>query len=185
MMKKLIFAVAVLVLVSGGFFYWRDNQADVRELNKTLPDNVRVVKSLIGDEYRVVNKIDGYEFKVPKEWRGVSMIEYMPEVIEKNRTATNIYLEGREESGSIISIDAYKKDQSDINIEAWAKFLFSDYGLSGEFKNEQIGGHEVLSVKELQHLAGAYIYFLDYSKIYVFTSRLEESIRYIIANGKW
>ncbi len=67
-MKKLIFwvvSVAVLVLAAGGFFYWWQNQADVRELNKTLPEGVRVVKSLIGSEYKIVNKIDGYEFKIP------------------------------------------------------------------------------------------------------------------------
>lgn len=63
-MKKIIFSVIALVLVGGGFFYWWQNQADARELNKTLPEGIGVVKSLFGfgDEYKVVNKIDNYSF---------------------------------------------------------------------------------------------------------------------------
>ena len=181
----LVVSVSVLVLVAGGFFYWWQTQADVRALNKTLPEGVRVVKSLLGNEYGVINKIDGYEFKIPMEWKGVKMTEYKPEEVEKNRTASSIYLEGKEGSGSIVSIDAYKKNKSDVSIEEWAKFLFSDYGLSGEFKKEQVGEYNVLSVQEEQHLASAYIYFLNYSKIYVLTSRFDEFIRYIISNGRW
>ena len=67
MKKKIIIIISiVLILVAGGgFFWWNGNQKDVRELNKNLPEGVRVMKSLIGNEYKVVNKIDGYEFKVP------------------------------------------------------------------------------------------------------------------------
>ncbi|MDO8659513.1 MAG: hypothetical protein Q7K54_02830, partial [Candidatus Parcubacteria bacterium] len=68
MIKKIVLLVVVLGLFGGGFFYWWNNQADVRELNKTLPEGVKVVKSFFGGEYKVINKIDGYEFKVPKEW---------------------------------------------------------------------------------------------------------------------
>ena len=40
MVKNIILSVIVLVLIGGGFFYWQQNQADVRELNKTLPASV-------------------------------------------------------------------------------------------------------------------------------------------------
>lgn len=185
MIKRIILVIAVLGLAGGGLFYWWNNQQDVRELNKTLPEGVKVAKSLVGNEYKVVNKIDGYEFKVPKEWRGVKIIEYRPEETERNRTASGVYLEGGEGMRSIISVDAYKKNQPNIDIEEWAESLFDDYGLSAEFKKDKIGVHDLLSAQEEEHLAGAYIYFLDSSKIYVFTGRLEEFIKYIILNGKW
>ena len=76
--KKIVGPVFVLLLISGGVFYWQNNQKDVRELNKTLPVGVKVAKNLFGfgNEYKVINKIDGYEFKVPSAWKGIEKIEY-------------------------------------------------------------------------------------------------------------
>jgi len=82
MMKKLAFAVvsiSILILAAGGFFYWWQNQTDVRALNKTLPEGVRVVKSLVGGEYRIVNKIDGYEFKIPPKMTNLKEVKYYEE----------------------------------------------------------------------------------------------------------
>src|SRR3972149_11519191 len=81
-MKKIVFAVvsiSILILVAGGFFYWWQNQTDVRALNKTLPDGVKVVKSLIGNEYGVKNKIDGYEFKIPPKMTNLKEVKYYEE----------------------------------------------------------------------------------------------------------
>ena len=189
MAKKIVFlivGIVVLILIGGGFFYWWQNQADVRELNKNLPEGVKVVKSLIGNEYKVVNKIDDYEFKIPPEWKGIKEIEYIPEQEEENRITRSIYLEGFEGMGRIASIDVYKIDQSDIKLETWARELLDAFGLSGELTQENIDGYNTLSTIEKEHLAGAYIVFLyNDAKIYVFTGRSEQSIRYIITNGKW
>lgn len=82
-MKKVIFfvvAVVFAVLVIGGFFYyWWQNQANVRELNKTLPEGIRVVKSLTGNKYDIVNKLDGYQFGIPinlNSWNVIGKVEY-------------------------------------------------------------------------------------------------------------
>ena len=185
MVKKAVFAVLVLGLLAGGFFYWWNSQSDVRELNKTLPDGVRVVKGLFGKEYKVINKIDGYEFKVPRGWGGVNKLEYVPKQEEKGRTSSSVYLEGREGMMSIVSVDAYEKNKVNIKLEEWAESLLHDYGLSGEFKNENIGDYDTIGTQEQEHLSGAFIYLLNYSKIYVLTARSEDFIRYIITNGKW
>lgn len=69
MKKKAFIAggiILTLALGGGGVFLWQKSQVDVQTLNKTLPEGVRVTKSLLGNEYRVVNKIDGYEFGIPK-----------------------------------------------------------------------------------------------------------------------
>src|SRR3989344_3057501 len=101
---KIGILIFILVLAGSGFFYWQ-SQKDVRELNKTLPKGVRVVKSLFGNEYKVVNKIDGYEFKVPKEWRGVEKIEYTAEWTEKGYVGKGIGMTGREETEKSIGVD--------------------------------------------------------------------------------
>jgi len=78
-MKKIILIVIGLILIGAGLFYWWQNQADVRELNKDLPDGIKVVKSILGEEYRVVNKIDGYNFEIPieaKSWNKIGSVEY-------------------------------------------------------------------------------------------------------------
>ena|SRR3989338_1198780 len=98
--KKVIFLISIIVvllLAGGGVFYWWQNQADVRELNKTLPVGVRVEKSLAG-EYKVVNDIDGYEFKVPGGWMGVQEIAYTPESTEQGYVLAGIELEGVRET---------------------------------------------------------------------------------------
>ena len=48
MKKKAIIAggiILTLALGGGGVFLWQKSQADVAELNNTLPEGVRVVKS--------------------------------------------------------------------------------------------------------------------------------------------
>ncbi|MDO8590593.1 MAG: hypothetical protein Q7R65_01300 [bacterium] len=63
MNKKTAIAILILVVIlaGGGFLLWQNSQAAVKDLNATLPEGVRVVKSLFGNEYKVVNKLDGTE----------------------------------------------------------------------------------------------------------------------------
>ncbi|MCG2688400.1 hypothetical protein L6250_02060, partial [Candidatus Parcubacteria bacterium] len=64
MRRKIIVSLLIIafLVVAGGSFYWWQNQQDVREINKTLPEGIKVVKGLFNKEYKVVNNIDGYEF---------------------------------------------------------------------------------------------------------------------------
>ncbi len=194
MIKKIVLLFVVLGLVGGGFFYWWQNQADVRELNKTLPEGIRVEKSLFEEEYKVVNHIDGYEFKIPPEWKGVKEVEYVPEsefeYLKREKAEevkiTAIYVEGEGGYAESISIDLYKLKQQPSGLKLWAQNLFQDMGLEGEFTEEDIGGFKTVKTQENIHLGGTHIYFLENNlKIYVFNGWSIEFIEYIIANGKW
>lgn len=181
----MISGIVVLVLISGGFFYWQQNQADVRELNKTLPAGVRVAKSLIGNEYKVVNKIDGYDFKVPMEWRGIKEVEYISEREESGFRGTSINIEGLEGGARGLGVDRFKIERNP-NLIDWAKNMFSTVGLDGDFKSETIKNFEVIKTQENLHLVGMYMYFFKKdSAIYSITNGSEEFIRYIITNGQW
>jgi len=189
MMKKFIFlvvSVVVLVLVAGGFFYWWQNQTDVRALNKTLPEGVRVVKSLLGNEYGVINKIDKYEFKIPSEWKGLKETAYMPERTEMEYTGASIDMSGNEGGSRIATIDRFKINDQSVNLKSWAQKEFETFGLVGDFSDDKVGEFEIVKTREEIHLVGMAVYFFKKDlAIYAITNGSEEFIRYIIANGKW
>jgi len=187
MNKKIVILsiVIILILCVGGGFFWWQNQKDVRELNKNLPEGVRVVKSLMGKEYKVVNKIDGYEFRVPKEWKGIKEIMYAPERTEEGYTGVSIELEGKEGVGRSVGIDRFEEDEN-LNLEVWAKRFFESFGLMGEFIQDRIETIEIVKTQENVHLGGDYVYFFKQgSVVFAITSGSEEFIREIISNGKW
>ena len=189
MNKKIFFGAVILflVLVAGGFFYWWQNQADVRALNKTLPEGVRLVKSLTGDEYRVVNKIDEYEFEIPREWKGIEEIEYIPEREVEKYIVSSIGLEGVNNFATPFSIDVYNiENQSGVDLMFWAQELWNLFNLDGELQQDIVQNISVVKVFEGKNLGKTYVYFLKSgAKIYVLNNTSEEFIRYIISNGKW
>jgi len=178
--------IVVLVLGGGGFFYWQ-NQADVRELNKNLPDGVKVEKSLFGNEYKVVNKIDGYEFTLPQEWNGVGEIEYISERSAQGYTGTSINIEGNTGMGKSIGIDRYTSGGNmNTELKLWAEENFLAFDLTGDFDHTKVVDFDVVKIQETVHLGGEYVYFLrNDSIIYTLTSPSENTIKYIISNGKW
>ena len=177
--KIIVLAIIVLLLAVGGVFYWQYNQKDVRELNKNLPEGVRVVKSFFGKEYKVVNKIDGYEFKVPKRLKTLKEIKYF------NEENPSLSIEGP--GGELMGIGQYKLKDSAINLEDWVKDWTSPFkNFVWIMKKEKIGQFEVIRVSEEEHLAGIPVYFLKKdSKIYGISSTIEELFHEIIINGKW
>ena len=185
MVKKIILLIIILCLAAGGFFYWQQNQTDVRELNKTLPEGVRVVKSLFGDEYKVVNKIDNYEFKIPSKWEGIKEIEYIPERTEEKYIAASIGLEGNEGSGRIVAVDRFRLTIPASSLEEWAETNFETFGLVADFSKDMVGELEIIRTQEFIMPIG-YVYFFkkDFA-VYAVTCGSEEFIRYIITHGKW
>jgi len=189
MNKKIFFGavVLVLVLIAGGFFYWWQSQADVRTLNKTLPEGIKVAKSLIGDEYKVVNKVDGYEFKTPLGWRGLEVVNYTPERKVNNFVVSSIGIEGVDNLATPLSIDVYAiENQSGVDLMSWAQELWKLFALDGELQQDTVQNISVVKVFEGKHLGKTYVYFLkNGANIYAFNNASEDSIRYIISNGKW
>lgn len=186
-LSVLLFIIVTLLLAGGGVFYWRQNQADVRELNKTLPEGVRVVKSLFGEEYGVVNEIDGYEFKVPEEWMELKDIDYISEREAAGYIGTSFSVEGNKGVGNVVAIDRYKSGgDNEENLESWAKSNFNAFGLVGEFTKDKVVESDVIKTQENIHLGGEYVYFFRKNKaVYAITGPSEELLRYIITNGKW
>jgi hypothetical protein len=211
-MKKIIFFAVILVLAGAGFFYWWQNQADVRELNKTLPEGVKVAKSIFGDEYRVVNKIDEYEFKVPPEWKDIELAVYMDIT---NDELSYRYGFGQELKNIIIyegALGIQDSEQHQIELRTLKidknldmETLVNEFGSTNipQFKtmkftlvtNELIVNNmNVLKLSFVgksswgSELTLAPYYFLrGEKKVYVlfFDTKNEEVMREIISNGKW
>ena len=188
MRKKIIFSligILLLVIIAGGFFWWR-NQKDVRELNKNLPEGVRVVKNFFG-EYRVVNKIDGYEFKLPKEIKSLKEVKYYT---EEEKKPVGISIEGI--GGEVIGVGYYKLIQPDKSLESWINDWSKEWvsyfqTFNWEIEKKQIGNFEVFKVSEEKHLAGlmSFYFFKKNLRIYQLGVIPEKFIREIILNGKW
>lgn len=187
MKKKIVILIIVVLVVAAGGFFWRQNQKDVKELNKNLPEGVRVEKNLLGfgNEYVVKNRIDGYEFKVPKEWKGLKEINYISQRTEKEYTGTSIELQGKEGFGRIMSIDQFRVEKLDINLEEWAESFFEDFDLVSDFNKEKLREFEIVKTKEQLGIIGYVYFFKKNSVIYTITGGSEEFIQDIISNGKW
>jgi len=181
--KIIILLIIILLLVAGGIFWWQD-QTEVRELNKNLPEGVRVVKSLIGKDYKVVNKIDEYKVKLPEGWEGLKEVKYIPERTVKELKVASINLTGN--LGGFIAIDCYKLEKANVNLEIWVNELMQNFDLQGVLEKEIIGNFEIIKTKEEEHLAGMFLYFLKKnSRICILSGFSEEFIRSIILNSKW
>jgi len=188
MKRKIVALISFVVLaaLAGGLFYFWQDQKDVRALNKTLPKDVLVTKSLWGNEYRVVNKIDNYEFKVPKAWAGVSEIEYVPEKTEKEYTGSSIGLEGKIGGSRVVTINRFKDKNPSLNLKSWAEDAFKAFGLIGDFTEDKIGNLNVVKTTEDKHLIGMYVFFFRVNQeVFRIINGSEESIKEIILNGKW
>ncbi|MBU4351370.1 hypothetical protein KKH63_03545 [Patescibacteria group bacterium] len=191
MRRKIIVSLLIIafLVVAGGSFYWWQNQQDVREINKTLPEGIKVVKGLFNKEYKVVNNIDGYEFNVPKAWEGIEKIEYVPEeeeAIFDGTKVTGIGLKGSRGGATAFSIDVYLVNKLDLELIEYAKEIWVFYGLDGELKEEKINGIPIVKGFEEKHLMGTFVYFLkNGNNLYIINNGSEEFIQEIILNGKW
>jgi len=214
MARKLIFFSLVFILIGGGFFYWWTTQKDVRELNKTLPDGIRITKSLIGNDYGVVNKIDGYEFKVPKELHEPESVIYknivddseLGYLSEMNKILQEvIFSEGvlglQTKEQGVIEVRTFKVSDINLNsfIEKFSYLAFKSYESAKTFevspKIEEITTSQV-NISKLCGtaksyygseftLSPTYYFFTKSSNVYLVVHDDDELIKKIILNGKW
>ncbi|MBI4359333.1 MAG: hypothetical protein HY577_02000, partial [Candidatus Nealsonbacteria bacterium] len=154
MRRKIIVFLLILgfLAAAGSVFWWWQNQQATAKLNETLPEGVRVVKSLWGDEYKVVNKIDGYELKVPKVWEGLEKIEYTPRNTVEGYVATSLYLIGLKGRGKTMSIDLYGAGDKDEELKTWTEELFRVFDLSGDLEETVVSNIKFLKTIEEKHL---------------------------------
>lgn len=184
MSKKIIFSIIVIsILAVGGFFCWWQNGAELRELNKNLPDGIRVVQR--NGSQVVINQKDGYEIKVPEGWGGLEKVRYKE--IENNQEKY-LLLEGN--NGVVIEMRQHTINE--VGVEEWLEKQkeglknprFGDFTIFlGE---EKIGNYEILKLKNESPIVGTiftYLFKKD-SQIYeIYTDCSEESIRDVILNG--
>ena len=185
LLKKKIAVYFVLILLIGGLFYfWQQSQSEIRELNKKLPPEIKIVKSLIGNEYQLVNQIDNYSFLVPKKWKGLARAEYTPERTEFGFTGSSIFVMGKNGEARTVSVDVFKAGNPD-DLRQWAqKFLETFEFTPRSLLEEQVGDFPVIITRQTDF--GPYIYFLEASaKVYLFSGGSEESVKYIISHGRW
>jgi hypothetical protein len=182
--KKFVIPFFLLLIIIGGVFWWQ-NQKDVMELNKNLPEGIKIIKSL-DNKYRIINKIDGYEFKIPDAWQGIEEIIYISERTEEKYTGSSIELKGKIGGSRIVYIDLFKNNELNLNLSEWAKVIFDTFSLVGEFSTDKVGQFEIAKTKENVHLLGMDVYFFRQgSRVYSITNGSEEFIKDIIINGKW
>ncbi|MFH0791607.1 MAG: hypothetical protein V1905_00075 [bacterium] len=177
--------IVFLILGAVAFFLAQANKQDVFALNQKLPAGITVVKNVFG-EYLIVNQKDGYSFKIPREWKGIESIEYLPGRAEKEYFGSSMTIIGKEGVPNLLSIDRFNNDEPDKSLIKWAEDEFKAFELVGEFTEDKIGKIDVVKTKEEKHLMGMSVYyFKKNNQVYALTGGSEEYLKYIITNGKW
>ena len=185
--KKILFSfVLVFILITiGVFFYWKNQQKELISLNESLPEGIRITKTLTGD-YKIINKIDNYSFKAPKSWEGIKGIEYTPEEEEAGYIFASINFEGKIFGCGAIAVSKVKNIlENDLITQATS--FFDTFGLISDFDNKNVGKTKTVISKENAGFIGgvkAYL-FQKENCLYVITCCSEEFIEEIIINGKW
>ena len=117
--KKIGFFVLIIIfIITGVFFYWKNEQKELINLNQSLPDGIKITKTLMG-RYRINNKIDNYSFDTPKEWDGIKDIEYTPEDEELGYVGSSLNIERKNKDNRVVAIDKFKsKLNNGLKIQA-------------------------------------------------------------------
>jgi len=205
---RLLFLIIILLLIAGGVFYWK-NQQDVADLNKELPEGMRVKKTLTGD-YVVVNKINGYQFKVPEEWEGLSKAIYkditkaessIGEALqEKIIFESYLLIEGTRPLDGMelrvlkfadsIDLNTFVEQFKEIYMPSRKTEISEFFPQIEDFIVENLKGLKLSTLLRSKHgsemvLSDQYYFFKKDLKIYIIMHFDDEFVREFIANGKW
>ncbi|MCK4473751.1 hypothetical protein KAU40_00590 [Candidatus Parcubacteria bacterium] len=183
--KFTILIIGILLLaITGGIFWWQ-SEKELKELNKNLPDGVKIEKK--EGQYKVVNKRDGYEIKMPKEWEELYWVDY---IFEKGMIGHVIVLEPFEKEG--VGISCIIPDPPDVNLEIWIQDYCEKFFKNPLIERGKIGDFEITKLKKEYSIRGGkekiskYLYvFRQNSKICQIGGESKDSIHYIILNSKW
>lgn len=176
--RSTIFIILILLIIAGGVFWWQSGKK-IRELNKSLPEGIRVEKR--AGKQVVVNKKDNYKIILSPKILKISKVKY------DFRGETSILnLNDR------IDISCFELTQPDINLENWEKKNAEENKATIDIAKQKIGNLEVFKVTLLaisgeKLLPSPYADYLFKTENKVFRIRFasEKEARYIIENGKW
>ena len=192
--KIIILIVIILLLGAGGFFWWRAG-AELRELNRGLPEGVRVEKR--ENQKIIINEIDEYEMKIPEKWEGLKDIEYLVlkrEEKEKNVLSSFLFLTASKEE-EFMGLDLYESVPEETNLKLWTQEWYIEYQPKfGEkwieegkiwTEEETIGDFVVVKLRGAGLEDALSIFFQINSKVYRFWGAPDEIIHEVILNSKW
>ncbi|MBT9167583.1 MAG: hypothetical protein DDT19_00921 [Syntrophomonadaceae bacterium] len=191
--KKTIVLIMLLLLTiaGGGAFWWWQSGKELRELNKDLPEGVKVVKSLTG-QYRVANERDGYRINWPKKKLRIVYYEerqnvektlppFFPQEVKKLFVSgTDLFL------GEYIILPeveiGYFKLKNGIDLEKFRQIFENSPFADSTINLEQKGEFEVLIIKDSYQVNYS---FKINSKLYSIVCPEEDLCQNILQNSKW
>jgi hypothetical protein len=192
MAKKIIFLIIIVLIIAAGGFFWWQSQEEVRELNKNLPEGVRVVKSLFGP-FEVINERYNYIVRLPKEQKKISTIEYLEKKDEEMRYICTVCKEasiillgsiGKEKTNLIL--ESYKPKDGNIDLEKFIQEGNPTWLRRVEVKKEKLNDVDVIKVSREFEWGRLYHYFFKgTSNFYRVEFISEEFIQKVILNGRW
>ncbi len=171
----ILITIIALILISGGVYLWK-NKAELQELNKNLPQGIRVERR--DNQEVVVNTLDGYEIRVPKEWGGLENVDFREIGNEKI-----LSIEGKKYQIATITIHNIDKN---IDMVSYVKNLWEEspitYTRPEIFEQGKLGNYDLIKAKDFGGEVGdIFFYYLKSdSKIYEFSSDSEEVIQSVI-----
>lgn len=180
MRKNITFAIIILILIAGGISFWWQNGAELRELNKNLPEGIRVVER--NGQQVVVNEKDGYEIAVPEKWGGLESVDWR-ESFQFEKGIVSI--EGKKYQ--LIEIKVFSKKEK-IDMEKWIRELWKEnpiiYIEPTIIEEEIFNDYKMMKANSFGGTIGDlfFIYIQINSNIYEFSSDSEEIVQDVILN---
>ncbi len=181
--KKIISLVVLFIFILIGFSYWKDQQ-EIKELNKDLPEGIRITKGIISN-FKIINEIDNFTFEVPRKWKNIEEIKYMPQRESKGYTFSSVNVKGEAPQGKVIAVVKFK-NKPDVSLLNQASSFFEAFELNGSLSEEKLNGKEIVSGEKINGLMGIDAsFFQNKDYIYLITCESKEFIKEVINKGEW
>jgi len=182
--KQIMLPFLLLIIFSAvGFFYWKEQQI-IKDLNKNLPEGIRIEKALIGD-YKIINEINDYSFETPNSWKGIEEIKYLTERESKGYKFSSINIKGKVSEGGVVAVIKFESKPG-VDLTTQANSFFTAFELEGSFTENNIETINTVISKNNPGLMGIDASFFQKDNYtYLITCESEDFIEEIILNGEW
>lgn len=182
--KIILFAVFVLAVCLAYYLWQTNQQKDVQEINKTLPQGIKIAKNL-KNEYSLVNDIDNYEFPIPAQWQGLDTVEYTPTRTASGYIGSSIFLMGKQGPNRTLSVDAFQENENK-DLKQWAEDFADAFDLNIVLGETQLAGLSLVTSYDENYLNGTFLFFLKVNgKVYLLSGGSDDPLKEIISNGRW
>ena len=199
MNRKIILIVGLLIvlIIAGGIFYWWwEAGKQLREINRDLPEGVRV--GIKNGQQIITNERDGYEIVISEKWGELERVQhselhvgpiYREEGIKEIAVIALSGLLPDEEEATSFFIDKHKFEKGFEDMELRAFIEINPLWLLGPaviVEEKKVGDFETLRIiKEFEWGNSYYYFFKVNSTIYSLAYMSEDLIREVILNSRW